>query len=174
MTRDFRTGRYAGVLVPLFSIPSSRSWGIGEVADLEPLARWLRRAGQAFVQLLPVTAMPEGERSPYSALSAMAIDPIYISLREVDDFAAAGGEAALDAATRTLVADARASRRVEYEAVRAAKEAALRAAFDRFVEHDWRRGTDRARELEAYAAEERWWLDDYALFRALRARFAGR
>jgi 4-alpha-glucanotransferase len=174
VTRDFRTLRCAGLLVPLFSIPSRESWGIGEVADLEWLGRWLRRAGQAFVQLLPVTAMPEGERSPYSALSAMAIDPIYISLRRVEDFAAAGGEPALDRSVRGLVEEARAARRVEYEAVRAAKEAALRAAFDRFVEREWRRGTERAGELEAFAAAERWWLDDYALFRALRARFAGR
>ena len=38
--------RTAGVLVPLFSIPSSGSWGIGEIADLPVLARWLRRGGR--------------------------------------------------------------------------------------------------------------------------------
>ena len=36
--------------------------------------------------------MAVGQRSPYSAMSAMAIDPIFISVHEVDEFAAAGGE----------------------------------------------------------------------------------
>ena len=34
MARDFFHGRHAGLLVPLFSIPSRSSWGIGEIADL--------------------------------------------------------------------------------------------------------------------------------------------
>ena len=50
----FDTGRHAGLLVPLFSMPSSASWGVGEIADLPHAARWLRRAGLDFLQLLPV------------------------------------------------------------------------------------------------------------------------
>ena len=65
-------GRHAGVLVPLFSIPSRRSWGIGEIPDLVPLSRWLESAGFDFVQFLPLNEMQEGQSSPYSALSAMA------------------------------------------------------------------------------------------------------
>ena len=55
MPRDFFHGRYAGLLVPLFSIPSRRSWGIGELADLPALGDWVSSAGFAFVQLLPPT-----------------------------------------------------------------------------------------------------------------------
>src|SRR6185312_34725 len=82
----FSTGRHAGVLVPLFSIPSRRSWGIGEIPDLVPLARWLQSTGLDFVQLLPVNEMQEGQSSPYSALSAMALDPIFIALADVKDW----------------------------------------------------------------------------------------
>ena len=53
--------RRAGILVPLFSIPSSRSWGIGEIADIVPMSRWLEAAGQRLLQLLPINEMPPGE-----------------------------------------------------------------------------------------------------------------
>jgi hypothetical protein len=35
------SGRHVGVMVPLFSIPSKASWGIGEIPDLVILSRWL-------------------------------------------------------------------------------------------------------------------------------------
>ena len=38
-------GRAAGLVVPLFSLHSARSWGIGEIGDLPIGARWLERAG---------------------------------------------------------------------------------------------------------------------------------
>src|SRR6188472_1923789 len=92
MRRDFFHGRHAGVLVPLFSIPSRDSWGIGEIPDLATLGRWMVAAGFDFVQLLPLNEMAEGQNSPYSALSAMAIDPIFIAPSLVEDVDALGGE----------------------------------------------------------------------------------
>src|SRR4029079_15670021 len=84
--------RRAGVLIPLFSIPSSRSWGIGEIGDIAAIVRWLEAAGIKILQLLPINEIPPGETSPYSALSAMAIDPQFITLDDVEDFAEVGGE----------------------------------------------------------------------------------
>jgi 4-alpha-glucanotransferase len=72
--------RRAGVNVPLFSCRTSKSWGIGEIGDVEPLARWLAAAGFSDLMVLPLGTMPDGETSPYSASSTLAIDPIYISL----------------------------------------------------------------------------------------------
>jgi 4-alpha-glucanotransferase len=57
--------RCSGILVPLFSITSSRSWGIGEFLDLPEFAKWLQAAGQRFVQILPITELPESQSSPY-------------------------------------------------------------------------------------------------------------
>ena len=99
--------RRAGILVPLFSIPSSRSWGIGEIGDIPVLADWLRAAGQRVLQLLPINEMPPEERSPYSALSAMAIDPQFISVWQLEDFAALGGEARLEPELQTRLQSAR-------------------------------------------------------------------
>ena len=67
--------RRAGISVPLFSLRSSRSWGIGELGDIPDAARWLRSANQSVLQILPLNEMSPDETSPYSALSAMAIDP---------------------------------------------------------------------------------------------------
>ncbi len=174
MPHSFSPGRHAGVLVPLFSIPTSRSWGIGEITDIPAFGAWLRAAGQDVVQLLPVNEMAGGQHSPYSAMSAMAIDPIYIGVGALEDFAALGGEASLDAGARRTLDEIRAAAAVDYGRVRALKEAALRAAFARFVDHEWRAGTPRARALAAFVEAEAWWLDDYALFRALHARHDGR
>ena len=114
--------------------------------------------------------MAPDERSPYSALSGMAIDPIYLSLDGVPDFQLAGGVDALDGASRATLNDLRRSTRVDYAGVRAVKRTALRLAFDLFCERDWRAGSSRAAALRAFADREAWWLADYALFRALHDR----
>ena len=166
--------RRAGILVPLFSIPSSRSWGIGEIGDLPIFAEWLRAAGQRVLQLLPINEVPPGERSPYSALSAMAIDPQFISLGQLEDFAALGGEAQLEPDLRARLDRARSSRTVDYATVRELKQIALRRSFARFTEADWSASTARSVALRHYIEEEAGWLDDYALFRALHARHEDR
>jgi 4-alpha-glucanotransferase len=164
-TRD----RVAGLLVPLFSTPSTDSWGIGEFCDIPLLAGWLRRAGVGILQLLPLNETSRDECSPYSPLTAMALDPQYIALRSLEDFQAIGGEAALDEDVRSDLAHARRGKRVDYRRVRAAKHQALKRAFDRFAEEEWTPQSSRAEALQRYVEEQSWWLDAYALFRVLRA-----
>ena len=160
----------SGLLVPLFSCPSTDSWGIGDIGDLAPLTAWLAGAGQRVLQLLPINEMAPGQQSPYSAISAMAIDPIFIRPADVPEFAALGGEASLGAEDRALLAAVRQSTRVEYASARRLKDHALRAAFDRFEDAEWRSQTVRAQALSRFVAEQAWWLDGYALFRAIHAR----
>lgn len=169
------SGRAAGLVVPLFSLHSERSWGIGDTGDLVACARWLERAGFRALQLLPVSTLPAGQTSPYSALSAMAIDPIYVALPNVADFQSLGagsaaGEPRLPLADQAALRRARSSPRVRYDDVRQAKESALRLAFSQFYDVDWRRTTARAGAFAAYASWEEWWLADYALYAALRER----
>jgi 4-alpha-glucanotransferase len=134
------------------------------------MTAWLEGSGQRVLQLLPLNEMAAGQQSPYSALSAMAIDPIFIQLPAVPEFAAAGGESSLDAADRASLDGARRASRVDYATVRRLKEGALAAAFERFCEGEWRRDTGRARSLKAFVAGQAWWVDDYALFRAIHGR----
>jgi 4-alpha-glucanotransferase len=162
-------GRRAGALVPLFSIPTSRSWGIGEIPDLPVFASWLKAAGFSVLQLLPVNEMAHGQSSPYSPLSAMAIDPIFIALDDVPEFAAGGGVETLNGTQRSRLDDVRRAATVRHRAVRELKAEVLSTLFEHFLDEQWQPGRPRAGALRAYIAQEAWWLDEYALFRALHA-----
>lgn len=167
------SARHAGLLLPLFSAPSSTSWGIGELPDVVPLAEWLVEAGFDRLMLLPLGTLPEGETSPYSAASAMAIDPIYVAVADLEDFHRAGGQLAMPPAARRHLEDSAGAASIRYADVRRAKTSAIDLAFEAFLVHDWDPRSPRAAELEGYCARESWWLDDYALFQALVARWPG-
>ena len=171
MTRFRPASRRAGISVPLFSIPSSRSWGLGEIGDVAPVARWLGTAGQAVLQVLPINELPPGEASPYSALSAMALEPQFISLHLLEDFAELGGEETLEPGLRQRLDAVRAAATIDYANVRDLKRIVLRRSFERFRDIEWASGTRRGAALRAYMADQAWWLDEYALFRALHARY---
>ena len=156
--------RKAGISVPLFSLRSSRSWGVGEIGDIPFVAGWLRSARQSALQILPLNELGPSESSPYSALSAMAIDPQFISIWMMDD-----GEVFEDAWKHELNA-LRGAPRIDYQAVRRLKRRALEASFDRFFQTEWLPETKTSCRLRAYIAAESWWLDEYSLYRALRAQ----
>jgi 4-alpha-glucanotransferase len=168
MERGVMKRRRSGVMIPLFSLTSSQSWGIGEYRDLAMFARWLRQAGQAFVQILPITELPEAETSPYSAMTAMAIDPIYIAVPAVDDFVAIGGESQLSPEDQATLARLRDSSRVQHQDVRALKGKWLRRAYEHFAHTDLAHNSRRAQAFYAFVTEQAAWIEDYALFRALR------
>jgi 4-alpha-glucanotransferase len=168
------TSRSAGLLLPLFSFPSTHSWGIGDIGDLAPMTAWLAAAGQTVLQILPINEMAAGQASPYSAISAMAIDPLYIRVPDVPEFEAIGGEGSLSAEDRSTLAAVRDLPYVDYANVRRLKETALRAAFEYFQTAEWQKGTARAEAFRRFIGMEAWWLDDYALFRALHAREGAR
>ncbi len=159
--------RESGVLLPLFSIRSPSGWGLGEIPDLVPFARWAVSAGFSLVQVLPVNEAARGQNSPYSAISAFAIDPIYLALDASEDFLAAGGVDALSPEDRALLADLRAAPAVRWREVRALKERASEIAFRSFLDREWHASTSRAAALRAYRREHAAWLADYALFVAL-------
>ncbi len=172
----FSTTRRAGLLLPLFSLRSGAErddadgWGLGEIPDLPRLARWAGRSGFSVLQLLPFHQVGAGESSPYSAISAFALDPVYLGLRDCEDFVVAGGVERLPGSARSTLDHARASARVDWAAARALKQPALELAFEHFFTHEWRTDSSRARALRVYAESEAGWLDDFALHAALRVQ----
>jgi 4-alpha-glucanotransferase len=100
----------------------------------------------------------------------MAIDPQYITLEAMEDFAATGGEVGLAPEQRAALDLVRGAPAIDHRLVRDLKQAALRRAFAHFVSREWASGTARAAALRAFTADQAWWLADYALFRALHAR----
>ncbi len=156
--------RRAGISVPLFALRSSRSWGIGEIGDIPEASRWLYAAHQSVLQILPLNELAPDESSPYSSLSAMAIDPQFISIWMLD-----GGDD-LERQYQRDIEAVRASARIDYLSVRRLKTKALRVLFNRFYESEWLRDTEHAAALRAYGVREAWWITEYSLFRAIRAQ----
>jgi 4-alpha-glucanotransferase len=156
--------RRAGICLPLFSMRSRRSWGIGEIGDVAEIGKWMAAAGQSVLQILPLNELAPGESSPYSSLSAMAIDPQFISIWMLDP----GGE--LESRDQDTIEVVRRTPRIDYHRVREVKMRALRTCFDRFYVNEWLRDSSEAETLRSYVAREGWWLHDYSLYRAIRAR----
>jgi 4-alpha-glucanotransferase len=165
--------RQSGVVLPLFSIRTRRDWGIGQITDLPPCAAWIRKAGQRLLQVLPPHELSAGETSPYGALSAFALDPIYLDVEAVEDLDPHAIDAALGGERDSVLARVRASERVDYREVRRLKTRVLRAAFDRFFDAEWARQTPRAKRLGQFIARESVWLDDYSLYLAMREARGG-
>lgn len=163
--------RVAGVTIPLFSLRSERGWGIGEIGDLADFARWVKTAGITLIQVLPLGEIAGGETSPYAALSAFGIDPIYVSIDGLDDLPEHALREAIGDEGLHALARLRASTTVDYDAVRALKMKALAAAHARFrraPEHDARH-----RQFQDFIAREGDWIHDYARFRSLKDAHGG-
>ena len=73
----------AGVAIPIFSLRSRNSFGIGEFSDLKPMVDWAKKTGQKVIQTLPVNdtsrRLTNADSYPYSAITVMALHPIYIN-----------------------------------------------------------------------------------------------
>ena len=87
------TWKGAGVAIPVFSLRSNNSFGVGEFSDIQLLVDWCVKSGLKLIQLLPVndtiTDNTWKDSYPYSAISAFALHPIYTSVKKVagKDFA---------------------------------------------------------------------------------------
>jgi 4-alpha-glucanotransferase len=76
-----------GVAIPVFSLRSNNSFGIGEFNDIKLLVDWADEAGLKMIQLLPVNdtcaTHTWKDSYPYAAISAFALHPIYVNLPKV-------------------------------------------------------------------------------------------
>lgn len=80
--RRIGTKRRAGVAVPLYSIYSDESTGIGELTDIKLLAGWCINTGISIIQLLPLNDVGS-DFAPYNSVSSFAIDPMYLTIRDI-------------------------------------------------------------------------------------------
>ncbi len=152
--------RASGVLLHVTSLPSP--YGIG---DLGPLAlAWidhLREAGQSWWQALPLGPTGYGN-SPYQSLSSFAGNALMLSPQALVE----------DGLLRASDCHHHASspRAIDYDVVIPCKEQLLAIAWTRFrhgARPDLRIALDEFRHAQAH------WLEDYALFRALKAKHKG-
>lgn len=152
--------RVSGVLLHPTSLP-----GAPAIGDLGPAARrfvdFLARAGQRRWQVLPLGPTGHGD-SPYACYASLAGNPLLVSpeLLAADGYLAEGAAGAPD-----LPPD-----RVDYPAAHRYKDLLLARAFDRFERTP---PSGAVADFAAFCRREARWLDDYALFMAVKRHQGG-
>jgi 4-alpha-glucanotransferase len=158
--------RGAGTAVPVFSLRSAKSFGVGEFLDLPLLADWAARAGLKLIQILPVNDTSAThmwmDSYPYAGISAFALHPLYLNL---DRLAGTTNQPLLKslAGQREQL---NALPTVDYEAVMKAKLAFVREIFPKQREE-----TFAGAEYRAFFLQNKHWLTPYAAFCFLRDKF---
>lgn len=148
--------RRAGVAVPLFSLYSSRSIGIGELPDLRLLSEWCAECGFSILQLLPLNDVGFNF-TPYDAQSTFALEPMYLSLEE------------LKGVDLTPLRERLADLRRRFPTGRERVDYGIkRAKLDLLWEIYLSRPAGPEPEFAAFQAENDFWLPDYTLFKVLK------
>ncbi len=143
--------RRAGILLPLASLLSESSFECGDIASLLPLGDFAKKAGFSIIQILPLNDTGLG-KSPYSAISSVATDPLYISLHHIG--------IPLHSRRKAI-----ATQRIHHTRIRDLKLEALK----KFFHQDKTTNVKLAKEFLSRFS----WLEGYASFRVLFDKHKG-
>ncbi|MBQ7634778.1 MAG: 4-alpha-glucanotransferase [Bacteroidaceae bacterium] len=152
--------RGAGAVVPVFSLRSSGSQGIGDFGDLYSFVEWAAQCGMRAVQILPIndttTTGTWTDSYPYSAVRVFALHPLYLDLREWQG-------SPLWTTERQAEFAALEKPTLDYGAVYKAKTAFMRDLYEAY-------GADTLRcdDCRAFVAANKRWIRPYAVFSYLR------
>lgn len=173
---DLWATKSSGFLIPLFSIRTKNSLGIGDIGDLYPLIDWAAEHGQRIIQLLPINDTSPSDASPYAAVSSFAVNPLYIEISRIDEFTKSPSAGLLmkEWEADGTIENLKAAKKIDYLAVRAVKMALLAESFSVFCKSDFLKKTKKGQKFNNFIEEEREWLSDYALFRVMKEEFGGK
>lgn len=152
--------RGAGVSVPVFSLRSNKSMGIGEFSDLKLLIDWCEKSGLKMVQILPVndtiSTRTWEDSYPYNAISVDALNPVYLNLQSLPNFE-------IDDDLQVMQEKLNSSEVIDFEKVWKTKESVYR---------DWYKANKQwliaDPDIKNYLNEQKEWLKPYAIFSVLR------
>lgn len=157
----FGMKRRSGVAIPLFSVRSRKSIGIGEIPDIKLIVQWCEQTGNSIIQLLPLNDTGF-DFAPYNSVSSFALDPMYLSVQSLKDVNLNPFKKDI----RELRSKYDGHRdKVDY-VVKQAKIDLLWKIFKR----TYLRGNNK---YSNFAVENAYWLEDYSLFRALKHKYGG-
>ena len=168
-------GRAWGFGINLYALRSARNWGVGDFTDLATFVRFAATLGCAAVGVNPLHALhyvdPEAA-SPYSPTSRYYLNPMYVDVEAVPEYASPAARAlrarvASEPFARTLD-DLRAATHVAYARVARAKWSALDALYEGFREAE----TARRDAFAAFVLASGERLERFAIHEALTERFA--
>lgn len=158
--------RVAGTLVPVFSLRSKSSFGVGDFGDLKRMIDWVALTGQRVLQVLPIndttTTHTWTDSYPYSCISVFALHPQYADLSALPSLN--------DKADRLRFEELRSELnqlpQIDYERVNAAKTEYLRLLYAQ----DGKR-VMATKQYKAFFEENARWLVPYAQYCVLRDRY---
>ena len=158
--------RAAGTVIPVFSLRSEGSFGVGDFGDLKQFVDWVAMTGQRVLQVLPIydtTITRTWQDSyPYNSISIYALHPQYTDLRQLPPLADADRAAHYE----TLRMELNALPQIDYERVNEAKEQYLRELF----RQEWGNVSRRSTYKKFFEANKAW-LEPYARYSVLRDRY---
>lgn len=147
--------KLAGVLLPVFAMRRSGDLGIGDTQAVKEAIDFCARHKITVLQTLPINETG-GDNSPYNAISAMALEPVYTTMSP--DTVPGLSEKEFSAIKEKVDQSVFEAEDVDYQIVKKLKLDLLRAAFASFKSNS---------EFESFKKEEGWWLAPYAVFRSL-------
>lgn len=151
--------RTAGILLPAFSARRAGDLGIGDTLALKQWIDWAADHHVGFIQLLPINENGPDE-SPYSAISSVAIDPIYLEISP-DSIPNLDSESFTD--IQEKLNDSLDSELIDYVSVRKTKRLLLELSWKKFDKNE----QELNRSFQSFVDTEKEWLNDYCLFRWL-------
>jgi 4-alpha-glucanotransferase len=153
----------AGVAIPVFSLKSKQSFGVGDFSDLKMMIDWAAGTNQKLVQILPVndTTMTHTwtDSYPYNSISIYAFHPMYADLFKMGRLK--DNEKMAYFTERQAKLNHKST--IDYEAVNKTKWEYFHLIFDQEGENVFNSDTFRQ-----FFAENREWLQPYAVFSYLR------
>jgi 4-alpha-glucanotransferase len=151
--------RAAGVVVPIFSLRSAHSYGVGDFGDLRRMVDWVSAIGMKMVQVLPVndTTTDGGwhDSYPYNIVSAFALHPHYLDLEALGSLKSKSRMTAYQRQRQEL----NALPYSDYEAVGRVKAAYVKEYFEERGQQ-----TLDSKEFKLWFDENKDWLEPYALY----------
>jgi len=155
--------RCAGTLVPVFSLRSRESFGVGDFGDLKKMIDWVAKTKQRVLQILPIndTTITHTwtDSYPYSCISIFALHPQYADLNQLPKIA----DKALADEMEQLRQELNALPQIDYERVNDAKVRYLRAIYEQEGKN-----TLASKEFKEFFKETEQWLVPYAQYCFLR------
>jgi len=164
--RDSLPRRSWALIVQLYSVRSRRNWGHGDFTDLENLIVLTAGLGAAGVGLNPLHALFDDradDASPYFPSSRFFLNPLYIDVEAVPEFAPSGA-----AEHQSNIEALRQQEFVDYSGVAKAKSDALAHCYEYFCS---RGAADRHSQFDEFRREQGATLTFYAAFEFLRRRY---
>ncbi len=157
----------AGVLLPLSSMRSAGDWGCGDMASFGEWIKYLSSQGAQIIQVLPLHETAPGVDCPYSALSAFAIDPLYISISDVPDVKNSPKAQEILQDLQDDIDFWRSQDTTQFKYIKSAKYKVLWAAYEDLILSGKARDL-RYQEFLSFQNKNGFWLTPYCLFRTAK------